>query len=266
MPWWTWTLPAPTCSRSRPGCSGAWANSLTSCAATCRAASSSAPCRSCPNVADAQNAIQDAGGRLRKVWTALNGTAGLGLTTLPVALRGGYDVLAKFGADVDALAPAYLAVAEQNGQVKLDRETRNDVQDQIGPVLKAYRQVMPTFFAPGNALTDSLPAYSPGPGGTPKPVDLSGHWDAAATTARFTFTPSTDPALATYELRVVPGPEYVADDETVVATLPGNTPAREFASAAYLGAVNQQATFKVYVLTAAGHESGSDAVTITRPG
>lgn len=217
-----------------------------------------------PNVGDAQNAIQDAGGRLRRVWQSLNAATGLGLT-LPVTLRGAYT-LAMFTTDVDALAPAYLALAEQNGQVKLDRETRNDIQGQIAPVLKAYRQVMPTYFPPGSALTESLPAYSPGPGGTPKPVDLTGTWDAAAAVARFTFTPSLDPALATYELRVVPGPDYVADDETTVASLPGTTAAREFASASYLGAANQQAAFKVYVLLATGHESGSSAVVITRPG
>ena len=115
-------------------------------------------------------------------------------------------------------------------------------------------------------MTESLPAYSPGPGGTPKAVDLTGAWDAAGATARFTFTPSTEPALEKYELRVVPGPEYVADDESVVASLPGNAPAREFATGLYLGAVGQTATFKVYVMLTNGHESGSDAVTITRPG
>lgn len=216
-----------------------------------------------PGLTDGLNPVQEAGGRLRHIWIALNSALGLGLT-LPVVLRGGYAV-AAFGADVDALAPAYMAVTAQAGQSKLDHESRNDIQDQIAPVLKAYRQVMPTFFAPGNALTDSLPAYSPGPGGTPKAVELTGAWDAAGTTARFAFTPSVDPALEKYELRVVPGDEYVADDESVVASLPGNTSAREFASAMYLGAVGQEASFKVYVMLTTGHESGSEAVTIARP-
>jgi hypothetical protein len=215
-----------------------------------------------PDMDSAQGILSDAAGRLRAVWTALNASTGLGLT-LPLVLQGGYAE-AQFATDMDALAPAYLLLAGKVATTRLVRESRNDLQDKIYPVLKAYRQVMPTMFPAGHALTDSLPALTPTTGATPAAVTAHGAWDAAASKAKVTWSASTDAALDHYEVRGVPGNAYTADDESVLATV-DKAAAREFETEFALGTPGVVAGFKVYVVLTTGNEKGSDAVYITRP-
>lgn len=74
----------------------------------------------------------------------------------------------------------------------------------------------------------------------------------------------TASALASYEVRGVAGPEYDAEDETVVATILPGSP-RSLITDFALGVPGGAATYKVYVITGTGNERGSNAVTVTRP-
>ena len=90
-------------------------------------------------------------------------------------------------------------------------------------------------------------------------------WDADLQQARITWTASTDPNLDHYEVRFCPGPNYSTEDESIVASIDPSAP-RQLLTDAGLTTPGATATFKVYVITNTGNESGSNAVTVTRPG
>jgi len=71
---------------------------------------------------------------------------------------------AMFVADVAALNAAYTTYTTAGAKVTVAIEDRNDVQDVIYEMLKQYRQAVPTYFAKGDAILDSLPTLTPPPG------------------------------------------------------------------------------------------------------
>ena len=215
-----------------------------------------------PDVESTQTVLLEAASRISKVWNLLADGAGPGLA-LPVELQGNYAV-GNFDSDLAALSPAFYAVTEKAGQVKIEQEERNDMQDRIYPLLKAYRQVMPTKFAPGNALSDSLPLLTPPPGSTPDAVALTGVLDGPTQKAHLTWTASGNAALDHYEVRAVPGGTYNVDDEVAVATIAKDAP-RTLLTDQFLGAPGQTASFKVYVVLTTENEAGSNAVAVSRP-
>ena len=214
-----------------------------------------------PDADSALHILQEAAGRVNKVWVTINTGVVVGLA-VPVVLNGAYDQVA-FGGDLTALPGGYLAVTNFAGALKLAQEERNDLQDQIYPLLKAYRQVMPTKFAPGNALTDALPLLTPLPGSTPEAVVLTGVLDAPTQQARLTWAASAEVDLDHYEVRAVPGDVYHLDDEVQVATIALDAP-RELLTDQFLSAAGQTASFKVYVVLTTENEAGSNAVAVTR--
>ena len=209
-----------------------------------------------------QGVLAEAVGRVKKVWNALNDGTPFGMVT-PVVLQGGYG-LNGFETDVTALPGTFMAVTEAGGQVKLEQEERNDLQDRIYPLLKAYRQVMPTMFAPGNALTDSLPDLTPAPGSTPAPVALTAALDGPTQQAHLTWTASGNAELDHYEVRAVPGGTYNVNDEVQVATV-AKEAARTLLTDHFLTDPGQTASFKVYVVLTTENEAGSNARTVARP-
>ena len=184
--------------------------------------------------------------------------------TLPLQLaEGSYD-RATFDADREALRVAYGALSLAEVALRLAREERNDLQDRVRPILRDYRARVPVAFPPGHALVDSLPAYSPSGTRTPEPVAAEGVWQASTSQAKITWEASEDAELLRYEVRGVPGAVYLAEDETVLATvLPAA--ARELFTGFALGTPGLSASFKVYVVLTTGHERGSEPVTVTRP-
>lgn len=144
------------------------------------------------------------------------------------------------------------------------REERNDLQDEIYAILKNYRQALPSHFATGNALIDSLPRLTPEPGATPEPVIVNAVWVPATNQARLTYTRSTATDFSDYEFRMTPGPDYSTEDDVIVGSIT-NQDTLEFLTDAGLMTPGVTASFKVYVKTATGNESGSNTVVITRP-
>lgn len=155
-------------------------------------------------------------------------------------------------------------VEEREQQVGIERGKRDDVQAKIYPILKAYRQKVPTKFPPGSALVTSLPLLTPLPGSTPQPPALAGAWNAATGVADLTGTASTSASVVRHQLRGCPSEDYSTDDEAVVATLEGAVPL-VFHTTFGLTVAGELASFRLYAMTADGHEAGSDTAVIARP-
>ncbi len=126
-----------------------------------------------------------------------------------------------------------------------------------------YRELVADMLGTNHPLTLSLPALTPNPGSTPTASVLSGSWTIATSQADLSWTPSDDPNLEEYEVRMSPGANYDAANATVVANLPpGSTTLETTAGLANPGDV---ASFKVFVKLTTGNVAGSNTVTITRP-
>lgn len=79
------------------------------------------------------------------------------------------------GADAITVAGG-VGVAGSNA--RLARAERNALQDDIYPILKQYRRVVPSLFPPNSVFAVTLPRLTPLPGHTPAPVEASAAWDA----------------------------------------------------------------------------------------
>jgi len=193
------------------------------------------------------------------LWQQINADPG---TAAPVTLLGGYTQ-AMFATDRTALNTSYNSLNAAEQTLKLTREERNKLQDGIYQNLKSYRLVLPTFFAKDDALVASLPRLTPLPGSTPISVTLSGSWVSPPGNAVLNWTASSDPNLMHYELRVTLGPVYDTDSDTTVNIYgPGDLTASTLSG---LGTPGDTASYKLYVITNTGNESGSNVVVITRP-
>lgn len=171
---------------------------------------------------------------------------------------------ADFATDIVALKTAYTTWRSAGVVANITLLERNQFQDLIYPVLVNYRKKVPTKFAAGHPLIDSLPQVTPAPGSTPDGVTINVVWVPASQQAKITFTASSATDLAQYELRFCSGPTYNTDLENVVANLPAEA-TREFLTDAGLATPGNVASFKVYVLTTTGNEKGSNTASIARP-
>ena len=193
------------------------------------------------------------------VWGMINAD-----TTVPdITLLGGYT-RAMFVTDIAALKQAYTDWITAKTMADVAREERNDLQDDVYEMLRKYRRNLPTAFATGHAIVDSMPRLTPEPGSTPEAVIANIVWDPVLQAARITWTASTAANLSAFQIRFCAGPDYSTDDESVIGTVDPSAP-REFVTIASLANPGDIASFKVYVITATGNEKGSNTVTITRP-
>ena len=192
------------------------------------------------------------------VWGMINAD-----TTVPdITLLGGYT-RAMFVTDIAALKQAYTDWITAKTMADVAREERNDLQDDVYEMLRKYRRNLPTAFATGHAIVDSMPRLTPEPGSTPEAVIANIVWDPVLQAARITWTASTAANLSAFQIRFCAGPDYSTDDESVIGTVDPSAP-REFVTIASLANPGDIASFKVYVITATGNEKGSNTVTITR--
>jgi len=183
---------------------------------------------------------------------------------LPMALMSGFD-RPSFDAARGGVHPAYETLSDAEVALRLAREARNDFQDRIYPLLKAYRLKLPTVFPEGHAVLDSMPRLTPAAGHTPDAVVAEAVWDVASAKAKVTWPASEEADLARFAVRGAPGNDYNTEDEETVATvLPGD--AREVLTNFALTTPGLTAGFKVYVVLNTGNERGSDPVYVTRTG
>lgn len=196
------------------------------------------------------------------LWLRINSDSAVGPGEV-LELRGSY-LVGDFVSELDDLRVNYRALGREEATLGLDREERNDMEDILYPVLRQYRVLMPTFFAPENALVATLPLLTPTPGHTPEPVAATGSWDAATEKAKIEWEASDDADLDHYEVRWSPGTVYHSEDESTLASVPKDSP-REFETNHGLAASGDAALFRVYVALTTGNESGSETVSVTRP-
>jgi hypothetical protein len=194
------------------------------------------------------------------LWLQLNADPA---TSGPVTLLGGYTQ-AQFATDVAALKTALTSWRSAGVIASITLQEREEIQNQIQPILVSYRKKVPTKFAKDHPLVNTIPDVTPAPGSTPNGVTIVAVWDEALQQARITFGASTSSDVVRYELRVCSGPNYDTNLESVVANIDVNAP-REFLTDTGLIEPGNVASFKVYVITATGNEKGSNAETITRP-
>lgn len=180
-----------------------------------------------------------------------------------LTLMGGYTRI-LYEVDLLALRTAYKAYSSAEVTLGLARGARNETQDKIYPVLKQYRQRIPSEFAEGSAILATLPRLSPEPGSTPDAVDLSGAYNAGTQNTDLAWTEVTDAKVTALELRATAGPEFDPEDETVLGLFAPTDP-RTWSGDFGLQVPGAAASFKIYSFTAEGHERGSNAVTVTRP-
>ena len=214
-----------------------------------------------PKQNDGQSTFVDPLVASNHIWTRLNAAIA---PAAPLKLLGNYTQ-AQFQDDIDALNAAYPVWTESVNDTRFAREDRNDMQDVIYAILLAYRKKVPTKFAAGHAVIESMPRLTPEPGATPQAVTINASWDEAQAAAKITFPASPEPNVVQYEVRVVPGPDYNADDETVAGNITAGPGPFTFFTTAALSAPGNVASFKVYVINDTGNEKGSNSVAVTRP-
>ncbi len=197
-----------------------------------------------------------------RLWQKVNDwLAGLGkpaLTTLTPVTR------ADFENRVTVLRAALDMLEEREQQITLDLAARNAIQDKIYPFLKVYRLKIPTLFAEGSAILESLPDLTPAPGSTPSAPGLAGGWSVAHTRAEFTGTASATAEVTQHQLRGCAQENYDEAIEAVLSTVPVGQPLT-LDSTYGLTEAGAIASFRLYAMTATGNEKGSAPVVVSRP-
>ena len=158
------------------------------------------------------------------------------------------------------------ANAEQSLQLK--RGERDRVWEmEIRPLLSAYRDRILGDYPADHSFVLSLPRlYPPATGATPDPVSAAAQWVAPPGEAVVTHSATTNAEVVRYELRAVTGSQWLAEDAVVIASRLVSAPGPlEFRTVWNLLSSGDVVSMKVYVVTADGHERGSDTLTVTRP-
>ncbi len=226
-----------------------------------------------PSASTQPSLIESALDDVSDIWLRLNGTPPPNGTTTPITLATKPTAAvpipppytqANFSAELALLKTAQLTL--KAAQIPLDnaRSFRNGIQNQVRPILVDYRDGPGARLAPNHPLLDTIPRYSPLPGGTPEPANATGHWDVPLGLAVIEFTPSPSTTVARHELRYVPGPEYNADDESIAGSINVGSPSR-FETLAGLPVAGVTGSYRVYAITAEGNERTSATVVIARP-
>ena len=182
----------------------------------------------------------------------------------PILLLSGSYNLATFELELEALKTAYDILNTAIQDLSLSHKERNKMMAFARSMLGGYRLAVEGEFPPDSPLVESIPRLSPLPGHTPEPVILTATYDAVENQSVLTFTQSQDPTLREYELRAVPGPEYDAQDEHVIANILPSAP-REIRTAYSLDNPGMAASFRLYTILETDNEAASNTQTITRP-
>ena len=221
--------------------------------------------RALPNVpsqSDGQGNFTEPMDDAAALWLMINDDA----TIADITLLGLYTQ-AMFVADVAAINAAFTTYTTAGKKVDVALGDRNDVQDELYEMFKGYRLAVPTYFAIGTSILETLPELTPPPGSTPAAVAADGEFDGTIQMARLRNAQSNDPKLLRYEWRYCGGPgEYSTDTESVVpggSILAGGV--REIVTDVALPNPGDEAKFRLYVITTTGNEKGSNDVHIVRP-
>jgi len=213
-----------------------------------------------PSISDGAGIYTAALDDVQTLWLQLNAAIG---AAGPLKLLGGYTQ-ANFAADSTALKAAFTTWRSAGIIAGLALQERNDIQDQIQPILVNYRKKLPTQFPKNHALVDSLPIVTPPPGSTPDAVTATFTWDPVLLKVKITWSAPLGANISQIEIRYCAGPVYDTNVENVIGNITPTAP-REFFSDIGLAAPGDVTSFKVYVITDTGNEKGSNTLVVTRP-
>jgi len=196
------------------------------------------------------------------LWTRIDAETAIGGFTPPLLMRGNYT-LAAFIADLATMRTYFGDVRQAENDARLARKNRDVLLDPLRERMVQYRAVIEVEYGVGHPFVQSLPDVYDSAGSTPDAVTASGQWDEMSMQAMLTWTPSTNPNLVEYEVRMTPAATYDSNNASTIGNL---TPGFEqFETMEGLANPGDVASYKVYVLLSTGNEAGSNTVTITRP-
>ena len=215
-----------------------------------------------PQISSGRDAFMKPLRDTNRLWAKVNAwLVSLGKPMLK--LMGNYEQ-GPFSSALESLRTAWNDWEGLEQDWSLDIQKRNDLQDVIYPILKVYRLKIPSIFAEGSAILDTLPLLTPVPGSTPQAPGLIGGYSVVNNRGEFTGTPSPTPAVTSYQLRACVGPDYNPNTENVVATLNAGVPI-VFTTTWGLTTPGAVSSYRLYAVTDDGHERGSETVIIARP-
>lgn len=196
------------------------------------------------------------------LWQRMNAGPPVPGVTLPLVLPDGQNVDGMRTA-LATLQAQYAAERTAVQEVTLARAVRNQSQDAIYKVLKAYRQTVPPRLVLHPVMVETMPRLAPLPGHTPQPVQASAVL-VPPDESKVVYEASAEPTLAHYVLEGCNGEEFHEEDAVVVATHAPGEP-REFLVRFGLTQPGTAAAFKVFVVLTTGNRAGSAAVVVRRP-
>ena len=220
-----------------------------------------------PSIGDAQSRFCDPLDDAQDLWLRINVEQVLGVGVVLV-LRNGVTQ-AQFATKVAALKVTWRSVGQAELALKLARGHRNQIQGRIYPILKQYRVVLPTYFAPDSPIVASLPRLTPEPGATPTPAVLTGVWNAGTAKADLNAAIPVQVGMKTARLMYAPGSVWNDEDATTVESrnLVGVNLAVPvvFHTDFALSAPGSHALFRVVLVSETDNEASSNVLELTRP-
>lgn len=193
------------------------------------------------------------------LWKRINADNVLGA---PLLLRDGVTA-AAFEVVRNGVTQAANNVTNAEQDLKDAVEDRNDIEEKIYAVLKAYRQLIPQSFPEGHAKIESMPALTPPPGATPDAVTLAGTFNTGTSMVDYSWDDSTSASVTRYDVYIMAGDEFNLDNADLAATIARGEP-RVFSTSQFLPNIGNKIVGKIYAVTDTGHTAGSNAVVVTR--
>ena len=220
-----------------------------------------------PSLTDGQEAFSGPMGDAMTLWEKINSGPAPAGVTLPLTVPDGTVLGLTQGAFASAISALQFAYNDERSKaqdVDLARSDRDILQNRAYAIMKAYREAVPgSAVANFPSLVETLPRLSPLPGHTPDAVNSSAIF-VAPNLSKVVYDASTDPMLASYQLRGTVGDDYSDEDAVIIATNAPGAP-REFVVPFGLNQPGAQVALKVYVILTTDNEAGSAAMFVERP-
>ncbi|MEK6260442.1 MAG: hypothetical protein AABP62_17630 [Planctomycetota bacterium] len=194
------------------------------------------------------------------LWGRINADATIAGFTPPLVIAG--YTLATFITDIAAMRAAFLAVITAENDKRLGIRQRDVLLKTASDYMVQYRTMVEVLLGENHPLTQTLPVLYGPAGSTPDPVNLTGQWNPVTSQADFTWTPSTNPNLDSYQMRMSRSSTYDAATAVVIGNFPPGT--TSFSTTEGLENPGDVASYKIFVILTTGNEAGSNTVTITR--
>ncbi len=221
-----------------------------------------------PGIGYGQEQFSRPMGRVMTLWAKMNAGPAPAGVTLPLVLPATDLQIVpmtqgEFASALSALQFNYADEDLRDQNVTLARADRDEIQENLYEVMKAYRENVPGDMMTFPALVATMPRLSPLPGHTPQAVNASAVFEAPDK-SKVVYNASNDAMLAGYQLRGNVGTDYSDEDAVVIANNePGAT--REFITPFGLNQPGVHLALKVYVILTTGNEAGSAAMFVQRP-